>query len=327
MPIGSPTWWATRHSARASTASGTSSSDAPSDGLVAHSDVRDRTGATVTRPTGWRVLGVVLACLTLLCACTTAGSPSATRSSAAAEPTLNGSTLSKFACSQLHHPNGPVASLAVGAVSGQPQRMILCGGGYDAVQAFRPGDADFAALVDALSLPDITVATPKSCPNAKTYTPAVIVKTTEGTWLVHEPVDQTSCRMFRPEVLKALDVATSGVGYLPDEPGTRLTVPTSNWTHGPIEGHFFGPLMAFGTCVVLGSRPPYSVVVWPRDWYARKWSSGEITVYDAHDKPYATTGRNVGLLGDLLHGRATNKHPCVDKFSAGWFGATIPSQG
>jgi hypothetical protein len=272
---------------------------------------------------GLRLAGL-LACLATLAACTTAGSPSASQSSVATTPNLRGTSLTEFACSQLRHgPQRPVESLAVGAISGDAQRLTVCGGTGQAVQEFGPDTADFTALIDALSLPDIAGTAPKSCPQS--FAPQVIVQTTQGAWLAHEPVDQTSCTLVRAEVLKALDVATSNVGYLPDEPGTQITVPTSNWTHGPLQGNFFGPLKAIGSCVVLGSRPPYSLVVWPRGWSALRWSSGDITVYNADNKPFATTGRNVGLLGNFSAQRPTTGQSCLKRFPADAFYVTVAS--
>jgi hypothetical protein len=109
--------------------------------------------------------------------------------------------------------------------------------------------------------------------------------------------------------------ATVTVGPSPSPTFTRISVPTWNFTDRmPMDGNLFmARLKADGSCAVIGNRPPYSVVVWPRGWYATQAASGQITIYTRTDRPYAKTGGQVGFSGGFQE-TSKGQHPCLAKY-------------
>lgn len=81
--------------------------------------------------------------------------------------------------------------------------------------------------------------------------------------------------------------------------GPKFPLPTLGWHPPmPMEGAVgYDWLSADGQCVVAGKNPPYQALVWPRGWYGRRATSGEITVFTATGRKYATTGAPAGWGG------------------------------
>jgi hypothetical protein len=109
--------------------------------------------------------------------------------------------------------------------------------------------------------------------------------------------------------------AAVNVGSSPSPTVTRISVPTWNFTDRmPMDANLFvARLKADGSCAVIGNRPPYSVVVWPRGWYATQDASGQITIYTRTDRPYAKTGGPVGFSGGFQEA-SKGHHPCLAKY-------------
>lgn len=100
-------------------------------------------------------------------------------------------------------PGKPVASLAVTTVTGEPSQLVVCGpDGQQISTLTTPDDDRFTALLDALTLPDLPSTSSSPCPAIAIFYPPVLLQTSEGSWLLHQP--QGNCGAPRPKVLQAV---------------------------------------------------------------------------------------------------------------------------
>ena len=141
-----------------------------------------------------RVSSVVTAVLFAalpLAGCTSRGSDVSPSPDPTAAASLGGTRIDTLTCRNPlgTKPGQPVGSLAVVAATGEPSKLLVCG----------PGAAGSPSTWGS------------ACPGLDVFYPYIIMKTSAGAWLLHQP--QGDCGAPREEVRDAVDAASTSSSH------------------------------------------------------------------------------------------------------------------